>query len=106
MKVDAPPGFDVERIVVTYVKQSEPPNPPPPKPTPKPTPKPKIVAKPKPKVVLSAPLKKPEPKLDIPLNPNRQIGGKCEMCWKDSAFNHDLCHRCQVRIRARMMTSS
>jgi hypothetical protein len=26
------------------------------------------------------------------------------MCWKASAFNHDLCHRCQVRIRARMMT--
>jgi hypothetical protein len=119
MKVDAPPGFDVERIVVTYVKQQSEPTPPSPKPKPKPKttfeydewgnkkttkPKTKIVAKPKPKVVLSTPLKKPEPKLDIPLNPNRQIGGKCEMCWKDSAFNHDLCHRCQVRIRARMMT--
>ena len=39
MKVDAPPGFDVERIVVTYVKQQSEPTPPSPKPKPKPKPK-------------------------------------------------------------------
>lgn len=100
MKVDAPPGFDVERIVVTYVKQQSEPTPPSPKPTPKP--KTKIVAKPKPKVISSTPIKKNDTKLDIPLNSSRQVGGTCEMCWKPSAVNHDLCHRCQVKIRQRM----
>ena len=108
MKVYAPPGFDVERIVVTYIKQQSEPTPPPKSPpkSPPPKPKTKIVAKPKakPKIIPPTPIQKPETKLDVPLNPNRQIGGKCEMCWKASAFNHDLCHRCQVRIRARMMT--
>ena len=103
MKVDAPPGFDVERIVVTYVKQQSEPSPPSPKPTPKPKSKTKIVPKAKPKVILSTPIKKKDtPKMDIPLNSSRQVGGTCEMCWKPSAFNHDLCHRCQVKIRHRM----
>ena len=63
-----------------------------------------LVKEPKTQVCIKVPVDK-DGKIIVPIDPRRKIGGQCEMCWKKSATNHDLCHRCQAKLRHRFATA-
>jgi len=63
-----------------------------------------LVKEPKTQVCIKVPVDK-DGKIIVPIDPRRKVGGQCEMCWKKSATNHDLCHRCQAKLRHRFATA-
>ena len=117
MEVTVPKGYEAQKMVVTYTKKDivevehtdqyiyespdggqtvyqkklgEP--------------KRELVKEPKTQVCIKVPVDK-DNKIIVPICPRRKVGGQCEMCWKPSATNHDLCHRCQAKIRHRFATA-
>ncbi len=117
LKISIPEGYRTHRMVVTYVYDNkEPPlkNKEPievvpekvlakPK-TPPPPPQPKI-----PITISEKVMKIPvdsNGRITVPFSPKRKVGGQCEMCWKESAPDHDLCHRCRAKIIHRFYLAS
>jgi hypothetical protein len=109
MEVTAPKGYEAQKMVVTYTKKYiyESPD------------LGKTVTRrelgsdhrkenktvvPKTEACIKVPVDK-DGKIIVPICPRRKVGGQCEMCWKKSATNHDLCHRCQAKVRHRFATA-
>tara|TARA_S200002703_G_C3760618_1_gene234119 strand:- start:744 stop:1115 length:372 start_codon:yes stop_codon:yes gene_type:complete len=111
LEVPTPEGYRAHRMVVTYVYDNkEPPlkNKEPIEVVPE-----KVTAKPKPPkipiTISEKSMKIPvdsNGKITVPLSRKRKVGGQCEMCWKESAPDHDLCHRCRAKIIHRFYLAS
>lgn len=104
MEVPTPTGYRAQKMVVTYVYES---------PDNGKTVTQRLVSaernekvqiKPKQQPVLNIPVDE-DNKIIVPISTRRKVGGQCEMCWKPSAVNHDLCHRCQAKIRYRFLSA-